>query len=151
MCWDSQVLTIQREKSRRNGWIMQSDLASMHWLLVTVRRRARTRPRLVRTDVYNTWVVAVTSASWRPHRFPIWKKNHGLPLDNRSIDRSIVAIWMKLHITVSSHRMRFELLTARKEKITVLWIVTPCSFVCGGSTICRPSYTASHPWRNISS
>ena len=31
--------------------------------------------------------------------------------------------------------MRYELLTAGKEKITVFWIVTPCSFVGRGSTI----------------
>jgi hypothetical protein len=31
--------------------------------------------------------------------------------------------------------MRYELLTAGKEKIMVLWIVTPCSFVGIGSTI----------------
>jgi len=31
--------------------------------------------------------------------------------------------------------MRFEVFTEGKEKITVVWIMTPCSFVGGGSTL----------------
>lgn len=128
---DSRVLTIQREKSGRNGWMMQSDLASMHWLIVAVKRGAEhDRVWFAQTCIiHGLW-------RWRQrpgaHTGSLFGKEKPWTTSTQPIDRLIVAVWMKLHTTASSHRLRFELLTAGKENITV---VTPCSFVGGGSTI----------------